>query len=323
MSALYSCPEPLSCLTLFTSFSNHKGALVKHLKPVLFCICLLTHQVFPYSPTQNPGQSASKKEVLTNASVIELVKLDLSDTIIIEKIRQSGRNFDTTVGGLKQLKTANVSDSIIREIINPQGSSEVLPGSAPLAPSAESSSDPMATHEPGIYVQTRNALSEINPTTFSSTKTNFLGTALTYGIKKTKMRASIRGSSANTVVSSSRPVFYFYFGNSPGASSMAMSGFLAFGATSPAEFVLVKMDRKSNSREAVLMEIGVFGATTGTRDKDIVEFTFDKLKPGVFKVIPKNNLEIGEYCFYYSGTLAGYGLAGGKLFDFSVTIPAI
>lgn len=166
-------------------------------------------------------------------------------------------------------------------------------------------------------------MAEIHPSTFSSTKAGFMGTALTYGIKKSKVRAAVRGQSANTVIANSRPTFYFKFDDSPASGSLAMSSFSNFVATSPAEFVLIKMERKGNSREAVLMEVSAFGSSTGTREKDVVEFTFEKVKTGLFKVTPKARLDVGEYCFYHASSYGAAGLGGGKLFDFSVTLPAM
>ena len=75
------------------------------------------------------GQSATgpQKEVMTNASVIELVKLGLGEAVIIQKIRQSERKFDTTNAGLAQLKAARVSDNIIMEMMNPGGPTNNYP----------------------------------------------------------------------------------------------------------------------------------------------------------------------------------------------------
>lgn len=276
----------------------------------------------PTSPT-----TKAKLEVLTNATIIELAQLGLSEAVMLEKIRQSEGDFDTSINGLKQLKAAKVSDAIIAAMLKPKAS---IPAPAtPTATVAGKTSAPTATpdalapREPGIYFQQQGALIEINPTTFTGTKSSFLGTTLTYGIKKTKMRAVVRGAAANTVIANSRPTFYFSFDPSLASPGMAMSGFLSFGATSPGEFVLVRMERKNNSRETVLAEISAFGSSTGTRDKDIQDFSFEKIKPGVFKVTPKAPLEVGEYCFYYAGAVGGLGMAGGKLFDFSVTLPAM
>jgi hypothetical protein len=79
------------------------------------------------------------------------------------------------------------------------------------------------------------------------------------------------------------------------------------------------MNVKEASREAVMGEYGAFtGMSTGARDQDIREYSFEKIKPGVYKVTPKSNLAPGEYCFYYAATVVGLGFAGGKVFDFSV-----
>jgi hypothetical protein len=200
---------------------------------------------------------------------------------------------------------------------------------APAVGSANSSTvsssqpnNPLSAREPGIYLMEKSVLLEMNPTVFQGTKASFWGTALTYGLKKTKMRAIVRGASANVATTATRPEFYFYFDKSLSNPGYAMAGFLAFGASSPAEFTMVKMQGKSNSREAVLGEFNAYTSSTGARDKDIVEFTFEKIRPGAFKVTPRAELAPGEYCFYFTGTPTGLGFAGGKVFDFSVPRPS-
>lgn len=70
--------------------------------------------VNPSPPTAKP-----KKEILTNTSIIELAQLGFGEAIIIEKIRQSECDFDTSLNGLKQLKAAKVSDAVIAVMMNP------------------------------------------------------------------------------------------------------------------------------------------------------------------------------------------------------------
>jgi len=82
---------------------------------------------------------------------------------------------------------------------------------------------------------------------------------------------------------------------------------------------MVHMTVKEASREAVLGEYGAWtGASMGARDQDIREYSFEKVKTGIYKVVPKTNLARGEYCFYYAGTVTGIGFAGGKIFDFGI-----
>jgi hypothetical protein len=82
---------------------------------------------------------------MTNASVVELVKLGLGEAVIIQKIRQSDHNFDTSTAGLGQLKAAKVSDNIIMEMMNPGNSaSSALPVISPTPTTPQ----PIATYEP-------------------------------------------------------------------------------------------------------------------------------------------------------------------------------
>lgn len=84
---------------------------------------LLTHTFVIAS-----GQS--QKEVMTNASVVGLVKAGLGDAVIIQKIRRSEPRFDTSDAGLKQLRAAGVSDNVILEMMN-VGNSTTGPGTEP------------------------------------------------------------------------------------------------------------------------------------------------------------------------------------------------
>lgn len=266
---------------------------------------------------QDGGSSGA--EVLTNEKVVTMTRAGLSSSIIISKIRSSKTNFNVSTDELIRLKQSRVPDDIINAMVEASSSASYSTSRTVVGDATRTDpNDPMSPHEPGIYMLEKSALIEMNPTVFQGTKANFWGTALTYGLKKTKMRAVARGASANTVTSSSKPEFYFYFDRSLSNPGYAMAGFLAFGASSPAEFTMVKMEQKKNTREAVLGEFNAYTSSTGARDKDIVEFSFEKIRPGVFKVTPRGDLPPGEYCFYFAGTPQGLGFAGGKIFDFSV-----
>src|SRR5215469_74027 len=58
------------------------------------------------------------QEVMTNDSVISMVKAGLPDSVIIAKIRASERKFDTSTDGLVKLKAAKVPDSVIEAMIS-------------------------------------------------------------------------------------------------------------------------------------------------------------------------------------------------------------
>ncbi len=71
-------------------------------------------------------------------------------------------------------------------------------------------------------------------------------------------------------------------------------------------------------RELVVGEFGALGASTGTRSKDVIDIAFQKVGPGIYKVVPNKPLAPGEYCFFYAGTNMAMGATGGKLFDFGI-----
>lgn len=268
-------------------------------------------------------------ETLNNQKVIDMIKLGLSEQLIVAKISKSRCDCDTSTAAIAKLKAARVTDAIIMAMIEHSGSNYSESSPSPVRPhdkAAESSSTPRADSaalrqmsEPGIYLFDDGKATQIEPTVFSGTKANFLKGALTYGIMKSKFKAKIRQSSAN-LKAGSTPVFYFVFSSEYRNSGATMAGgWYGMPATSPAEFVMVQMAVKDASREAIIGEYGAFsGVSTGTRDKDIREYAFEKIKTGVYKVTPKTTLSPGEYCFYYAGNVTGLGLAGGKVFDFSV-----
>ena len=56
---------------------------------------------------------AQTSEVLTNATIVKMVKAKLSDDIIIDEINNSKVNFDMSTEGLKELSAQNVSEPVI------------------------------------------------------------------------------------------------------------------------------------------------------------------------------------------------------------------
>jgi hypothetical protein len=56
------------------------------------------------------GGRGVAQEVLTNDSVVKMVKAGLPDAVIIQKIRVSERKFDTSADALIKLKGAGVPD---------------------------------------------------------------------------------------------------------------------------------------------------------------------------------------------------------------------
>lgn len=248
-------------------------------------------------------------EVITNATVISLTEAHLGEALIIDKIRVSSCSFDLSTDGLLNLKKAGVADTVVQAMI------QVSTPDANVTATKMSANpnNPQSPHDAGIYSYDGKTMVQLEPTVYSGTKTGGLFTsAMTYGIASIKMKASVRNSHSVIRVPANAD-FYFYFEQaSSGLSNSTGIGAYLTGATSPNEFVLLRMESKKNDREVVLSSFGAYRMSTGTRTKDAVDFTTTKIAPGVYKVsVP--NLHAGEYCFFY-----GTPMTRHKLFDFGV-----
>jgi hypothetical protein len=181
---------------------------------------------------------AQQDQKLTNDDVIQLVGLGLSDDVIIDKIHAAEiTQFDTSVESLKTLKANNVSDAVLRVMINPHPTvPSTLPIAAAPAPKGDSN-DPNTAHEPGIYMYVKGKngleLDLLEPTVYSQGKSGgVFKSAMTYGIAKVKWKAVVRGAHANLRTGDSGAAFYFYFEEANAGLSHASFG----GTTTPNEF---------------------------------------------------------------------------------------
>jgi hypothetical protein len=259
-------------------------------------------------------------EVLTNDQVITMVKAGLSTPIIVNKIRTSKTNFNTSTDELIRLKQAHIPDEIVAAMFDASSHASSVSSSMGAGDVSKADpNDPAAAHEAGIYLYQekdgQKKMIQLEPSISKQTKTGgVFASAMTGGLAKIKFKAALAGQNATLQIGEGRPVFYFYFEiKNAGLSSNS------YYATSPNEFVLVRFDQKSNTREVTVSQANVFGAQSGTMDKAARGMKVEKLGPGMYKVSPQEDLTAGEYAFYNGG---GAGPSGGaKLFDFGIKQP--
>jgi hypothetical protein len=72
-----------------------------------------------------------KQQPLTNENVVTLAKAGFDELFILQLIRSSRTNFDTSVPGLVVLKQAGVSEDLIRFMAMPQPGPPAAPAAAP------------------------------------------------------------------------------------------------------------------------------------------------------------------------------------------------
>jgi hypothetical protein len=90
---------------------------------------------------------------LTNDNVVTLAKAGFDEMFILQLIRTSRTNFDTSVTGLVSLKQAGVSEELIRMMAMPQ----TIPPPAPAAPIAPALKTPPKKH--GLFFKRTSSAS--------------------------------------------------------------------------------------------------------------------------------------------------------------------
>lgn len=265
-----------------------------------------------------PQQPAtSNSELLTNDTVISLVRAGLGPETVVAKINATRGTYDTSTNALIQLKQAGVPDPVIAAMLS-RSKSPVLTGGV----ADNTNPDPMVPHSPGIYLLDQRGsgrMVRIDPTVSNQMRTsNIWGYAFTYGLSSAKVKTVIPNATARVQAVSREPIFYFYFNQTGPLAAAAQFG-MSFSAmtSTPAEFTLVRFDQKGDRREAAVMSIGLGSAKTGVSDKARIAFTYDDVAPGVYRVRPSSDLLPGEYGFVASMG-AGVAMSAARIFDFSV-----
>jgi hypothetical protein len=261
--------------------------------------------------------SAGVRRRLTNQDVVAMVSSGISEDVILAKIRamsasgSMATSFDTSVDGLKALKSANVPDSVIKAMIDPTPAAPTvvsLTGPATLSPN-------LPPPEVGVYWRDGSNFVLLQGQIISQSKVGGrAANVFTYGIKQVHWDAFVNGPTSNNRVRELRPAFYFCVPD--GASA--------------ADYVLLKLTKKGDRRE---FHIGTFGGWLGgssgpEREKEI-PFKSNHVGIRIYRVSLDSDLKPGEYAFFMAtgqqsataGQMAGKGAGGaatGRIYDFTI-----
>ena len=324
----------------------------------LCVIFLLGLMVWAQQPAAKKASTAPKQ--LTVDQVISMVKAGLSDDVIITKLRQQDHPFDLESDELIKLKNANVSDAVVKVMMDPKSQPAapqaqpqqviVAPGipgivgvrgtqasGATPAPGTNANgdpNDPMMPHDSGIYLYTKDRdgkpkMVVLERAAYTGAKTGgALGSALTYGIKKIKTKAVIAGAKAQIRVQDTSPVFYFYFDDKQ--AGLGKTYFGVGNLSNPNQFALLKLEVKGQNRETTIGAYSSLGSSSGEDTKAMVQFKSERIRPGLYKVTV-DSIGEGEYCFLASGgegtvTTGPYGgmatarTGATDIFDFGASV---
>ena len=266
----------------------------------------------------------AQTETLTNDSVISMVKAGLGTTVVVNKIRTSKSQFNLSTNELIRLKESGINEEILMAmqgysessdkttVANGERDRDVLPTPRNVS---NDENNPLAPHDIGIYLYTERGndrkMTELESNAVTGGRVaGMAGTALTYGLWMSKNKVKIPGSTANLQIKEPQPVFYFYL-NPKDRTMQAVKYFPA----SVNQFQMIKFDVKGKSREIAVGKSNSYYSKTGIPDNNLVEFNYEKVGDGIYKVTPKQVLKAGEYGFYLLGT---GNSVGATFFDFAV-----
>lgn len=290
-------------------------------------------------------------EVLTNEAIVRMVTGGVARSVIDQTLRNSRSAFDMSAPGLCRLKENNVPSDLIKAMIVPPTAPSNVALTIRDAPSATTSIEGTASTtassvgtanppplpapvrkpksqlaslptESGIHMRaTGMALTLLEPNSYSAGKTSgAFSSAITGGLAKARLKAVITSREASIQTSDANVEFYFVFERSKANLGTAGQDWSA-SLTSPNQFVLLRLEQKDKSREVTTGSVNAFGSQSGTDDKASVPFTLSRLRPGVYRVIPREPLAPGQYGFFPASG-GGQGTAGSaRLFDFGVIVP--
>lgn len=280
------------------------------LKPMLsvFTFRLATSMII-IALCQGPAwtlASQNQTDLMTNQTIIDLVKAKTSDSLIIALIQQSkATKFDVTAGAILQLKHAGVSDAVIQAMMAKESgqpmssqaatSSSAAPSGAPVAPAG-------LPTEIGVYIRKGDQWVEVLPEIVNWKTGGVLKSIATAGIVKGDVNGRIEGPHSRTVVQT--PLEFLI---------------VAPEGVAITEYQFLRLRAKKDAREFRTMTGGVVHASSGAK-RDLVPFEGKKIAPRVYSVT-FTTLDPGEYGFLPPGAFISAGAAShlGKIYTFSLT----
>lgn len=273
----------------------------------------------------------SSDETLTNDSVIQLLKAGIPEDLVISKIRESQHNFDLSVQGMLALKEGGASDRLMRIMMDPAKASEAqagpevrtppavrtaatqaqsaIPAATPSTPKAppktpgatNDAADSGFPEEIGVYVKSGKEWVQIQPEVVVWQTGGIFKRFATAGIVQGDVNGRIKGANSENIVKTP----------------------LEFAIVAPegvdiAEYQLIRLREKSDSREFRTVTGGIFSSSGGAT-RDAIEFEGTKVSNRTFSV-KLTALDAGEYGFLPTSTAAAGSSANvGKMYTFQVS----
>jgi hypothetical protein len=249
-----------------------------------------------------PAQGPPIHELLTNDSIIKMVKAGLSDPVIISIVSTQPGKYSLGADDIIALKKAGVSDQIITAIVNKSASGlgpgpvtpagvTVLKKEGPATNQDTAGGEPAVSPARDLRIPNGAGLYALGPTQvlerIEGRATSFvrtgsrLASAATLGIHANRVNTQIPGTRANVTLSPN-PTFYYRPVKDEGGLDL----------------ILTRLTVKNGRRQFEVGAQGIFRASKGVSVRHQMDFDADEVEPGVYRIALTHQLEAGQYAFY-------------------------
>jgi hypothetical protein len=239
--------------------------------------------------------AATAQDVLTNESVVKMVKSGLGEGLIVSMVQNQPGKYSLTPEELVKLKGAGVSEKILGAMVA-KGSGG---GSAPAtAATPAGDSDVPASIEIGVYYKKDGRWQEMLPEVVNWKTGGVLKHIATAGVVKGDVNGHLDGAhSRNSVKSPVEALIY-------APEGVAIT-----------EYQLIHLHENPDNREFRTITGGVMHESGGAT-RDIVAFEGKKIAPRTYKVILPS-LGAGEFGFLPPEAVSlSKGASIGKMYTF-------
>ncbi len=217
--------------------------------------------------------------VLTNDSILKMVKAGLGEEILLTTIRAQPGSYTTAPDDLIALKGAGVSDKVIAAMIEKasSGAGAPVPAGAvgnPLAATPKAGPGPV--NEVGVYYLKNDAWADLAPEVVNFRTGGVLKTIGTAGIVKGDVNGRVNGDHSRTALKS--PVTLLVYTQ----EGVAIT-----------EYQLLRLRESKDAREFRTVTGGVMHVSGGAT-RDLVPFESKKTAPRTYEIVLPN-LGSGDY----------------------------
>lgn len=162
----------------------------------------------------------------------------------------------------------------------------------------------------GIYAYNTDKPQLMESIKYTGMKANALGSALSAGIAKTKLKLQFNGTTSPYAFTGTAH-FRIYFGNVPASKVQRL--YMFSSANSIRDLAVAQFSVKKNQRLLVQSSFSIFGSHSGTETNDNIKIDYKELRDGVYDATV--TAQPGEYCFVFTNNGAG-GMY--SVFDFEI-----